>query len=355
MLWSLNLNRQFGGDLPSSLEISNQLMQMAEHLEDGALIMEAHRSLAAALVLAGRCNEAMEHIQKGLVLCTQHRNHQNRVFVSFDSKVMFQCFAAHAFLELGYPDQSAERLAEASALARELGHPQTLVVAGRVAAQLHQLRGEVSQAYERAKEALELADEYGLTVWRAYGLIELGWAEAELGYPNAIARIRQGLADYEATGAKLRTPYFLGLLADQLGKSGQLSEALMAITNAIELADRTGEGYCLAEFHRVQGELFLRIADEHQGRQGLDRLAAQHRARACFSNALEIGRQRSARLWELRAALSMAQLDRDMGAPNHSRLAEVYSSFTEGFETMDLKRAREELNSVSPELGTKSM
>ena len=57
---------------------------------------------------------------------------------------MFECFSALALLELGYPDRSAEKMAAGLALARELGHPQTLVVAGHVAAQLHQLRGEAS-------------------------------------------------------------------------------------------------------------------------------------------------------------------------------------------------------------------
>ena len=43
-----------------------------------------------------------------------------------------ECFAALALLPLGYPDQSAERLATGLALARDRDHPQTLVVAGHV-------------------------------------------------------------------------------------------------------------------------------------------------------------------------------------------------------------------------------
>ena len=45
----------------------------------------------------------------------------------------------------------------------------------------------------------------------AFGLIEFGWAVAELGDPNdGIDKMQRGLAEYEATGAKLRSPYFLG-------------------------------------------------------------------------------------------------------------------------------------------------
>ena len=189
----------------------------------------------------------------------RHHDQRDRVFVGFDSKVMLECFAALALLDLGYPDQSAEKAAAGLALARELDHPQTLVVATHVAAQLHHLRGEPSLACERAKEAMELADEYGLSVWVTYGLIELGWAVAELGNPqDGIEKMERGLADYEATGAKLRCPYFLGLLADQLGKLGRVEEGLAAITRALELAERTGEGYVLSEWHRIKGELFMK-------------------------------------------------------------------------------------------------
>jgi len=47
---------------------------------------------------------------------------------------------------LGYPDQAAEHIDAALFLARKLGHLQSLVMALHSAAQLHQVRGEVSLA-----------------------------------------------------------------------------------------------------------------------------------------------------------------------------------------------------------------
>jgi DNA-binding winged helix-turn-helix (wHTH) protein len=262
MLWSQNFYQQFSGEMRPALEISYQLMQLAEGLNDGALIMEAHQSIAALLVLLGRCSEALEHIEKGSALYSTHHNHRYSTFGNFNSKVMFECFAALALLELGHPDLSAARLAAGLSLARELGHSHTLVTALHIAAQTHQLRGEASLAYGYAKEAMELADDYGFALWGLYGLIEFGWAEAELGNPtDGIEKMRRGLAEYEATGAKLRSPYFLALLADQLGKTGQVEEGLSTITRALVMAGETGEGYALRELHRIKGELFLKSAD----------------------------------------------------------------------------------------------
>ena len=206
---------------------------------------------------------------------------------------MFECFAALALLELGYPDQSDERLARGLTLARELGHPQTLTVALHVSAQPYQLLGEPSLVYEPAKDALALADEYGFAVWRAHGLIERGWALAELGSPqDGIEMMKKGLAEYEATGAKLRSPYFLGLLADQLGKTGRVVEGLTVITDAITLAQNTGEGYGLPELHRIK--LFLKSRDLSQSAKLLSdspALETVSQARACFAETLHTSKQ----------------------------------------------------------------
>ena len=268
MLWSLNLYRQFNGEMHSSLETSYQLMELAQSLKDDTLIMEAHRALGAVLVLLGRCEEALEHLEKGIALCVQRENHCYSVFVVLDSKVMFECFAALALLALGYPDQSAQRLTAGLALARELGHPQTLVVADHIAAQIHQMRGEPALVYQFAKEATELAEEYGLELWRAYGIIEQGWADAELGNAQrGIEQIQRGLTLHESMGSKLRLPYFLGLLADQLTKAGCVENGLVTIEKAITIAERTGEKYSLAQLYPIRSELISArsLADAQRG------------------------------------------------------------------------------------------
>lgn len=346
MLWTLNLYRQFSGDMRSSLEISYQLLELGDTLKDAALIMQAHRALAAALVLLGRHSEALEHIETGSALCISNLNQRYSVLVVLDSRVMFECFAALALLAIGRPDQAAERLSAGLELAQKLGHPQTSVVAKHVGAQIHQLRGDAALAHELAKEAAELADEYGLELWRAYGIIEAGWAQAELGnVQDGIEQMQRGLALHESMGSKLRTPYFLCLLADQLGKAGQRDEGLHTITKALTLAQSTGEGYALPELYRIKGELLIK-SDTLVHNSAESTVLSQ--ARTCFADALAIAKQQGAKLWELRAALSMDRLDLIVGNPDHTQLAGIYSTFTEGFETADLKQAKAQLSLTRP-------
>jgi predicted ATPase len=55
-----------------------------------------------------------------------------------------------------------------------------------------------------------------------------------------------------------------------------------------------------------------------------------------------VAREQHAKSWELRAAMSMARLWRDLGKRRQARdlLASVYGWFTEGFDTLDVKQAK---------------
>jgi predicted ATPase len=68
-----------------------------------------------------------------------------------------------------------------------------------------------------------------------------------------------------------------------------------------------------------------------------------------YRKALSIARDQEAKLWELRAAVSLARLRGDQGRCAEARdlLAPVYGWFTEGFDTPDLKEARALLDELT--------
>ena len=67
-----------------------------------------------------------------------------------------------------------------------------------------------------------------------------------------------------------------------------------------------------------------------------------------FKEAINIAQEKGAKLWELRAAASLARLRRDQGRQAEARdvLARVYGWFTEGFDTPDLKEAKALLDEI---------
>jgi DNA-binding winged helix-turn-helix (wHTH) protein/predicted ATPase len=340
-----------GGKIKSALEISNELLQLAEGLKDSTLAMEAHRAMGSSQLEMGRCTEAIEHFDRVSQLYASNRHLPYTLTIGHDCKVLCECCAGRALWALGFPDAGLERMQGGVTLARQLSHPQTLVAAAHCAADLHGLRGEPLLAQERAREALRLAEEYDLELWVAFGKIDLGSADAELGnIQQGIEEMQQGVAAYEATGGKLWLPYFLGLLANTLGKEGRIEEGLAVIAKALTMGELNSDAFAMPELHRIKGELLLNSSHLLRGGKlpsDSSRVSTLSEARASFNDALSIAKQQGTRSWELRAALGMHRLDLMVGSPDHTRLAEIFSSFTEGFETVDLKQARARLNTAS--------
>ena len=342
-LYLLGLFHMFRGKIRPALGIADRVVDIAEGLKDPRLMMEAHRARGSTLLEMGRCSEALEHVDRASHLYSANP-YPPTLISGRDCKVLSECSAGKALWALGFPDAAMRRMQFGLDFAKELAHPQSLAYAAHFSTQLHQLRGEPLLAQQRAREGIRIAEEYYLELWVSFGKIALGWADAELGdIAQGIEQMQQGLAAYEATETKIFYPTFLCSLADQLNKAQRMEEGLVVIAEALTWAEQNEEGYALAELHRIKGELLLNSSDSLQaGKLPRDssRSSALSEARGCFSDALTIAKQQGTKSWELRAALSMHRLDVLLGNPNHTQLAEIYSSFTEGFETADLKRTR---------------
>ena len=99
--------------------------------------------------------------------------------------------------------------------------------------------------------------------------------------------------------------------------------------DALKLVERTGGLWLGAELNRQKAQLLLRLSDSES-------------AEELYRRALSIAEEQGAKLWELCAAVSLARLRRDQGRRAEARelLAPIYSWFTEGFDTPDLKEAK---------------
>ena len=73
------------------------------------------------------------------------------------------------------------------------------------------------------------------------------------------------------------------------------------------------------------------------------------KAEAYFERALAVARAQQAKSWELRAAMSMSRMWRDLCKRQQARdlLAPIFGWFTEGFDTLDLKQAKALLDELA--------
>jgi predicted ATPase len=199
------------------------------------------------------------------------------------------------------------------------------------AVMLHEFRREEGLAQEYTEVGMALATEQGLVQPLAVGTIRRGRALAVRGLgEEGLAQMHQGLAAYRATGAEVRRPYYLALLAETYGKVGQPSQGLSVLTEALTMVDKTAEGWWEAELYRLKGELLLR--------QG----SPTEEVEACLRQALAVSQHQQAKSLELRAAMSLARLWQQQGkqAEAQTLLAPIYGWFTEGFDTADLQEAK---------------
>jgi len=206
------------------------------------------------------------------------------------------------------------------------------------------LRGDNAALDERAGQLIAVATEQGFPLYRALGTIYRGWVKVNTGdVAEGISLLRSGSGAYRTTGAESRIPYYIALLAKACDIAGQVDEALSLLDSAMQIAERIGECWFVAELYRHKGQFLLR--------RGLSEAAQE-----LYRRALKIAEEQEAKLWELRAAVSLARLGRQQG--RHSEafdvLRPVYGWFTEGFDTQDLRDAKALLDELSKDADSSS-
>jgi predicted ATPase len=133
-------------------------------------------------------------------------------------------------------------------------------------------------------------------------------------------------------GFRHRRAMLLGILAEGLAAAGQVDDARDVLAEALTQGESGDADWCLAELLRIAGELAL-LEESPRAAE-----FAEHR----FQQSLETARKQDALSWELRAAMSLGRLWLSHGKASKAQelLASVYSRFSEGFETDDLRAAR---------------
>jgi predicted ATPase/class 3 adenylate cyclase len=331
------------GAFRTARQVGEQCLALAQRAEEPALLREAHCALGVPLFYLGELALSRVHLEQGRALYDPQQ-YRSRVFrYGLDPGVNCLLVAWPLWL-LGYPDQALGRSRDALILAQELSHPYSLAYALQSATRLHRFRREVQAAREQAEALLALSSQQGFTQWMAGGTIMCGWALTVQGQGEAgLAQMHQGLAAWRAMGIEAGQPYWLAMLAEAYGRTGQVEEGLRVLAEALALVDTTEERWWEAELHRLTGEFI--VQSRVQGRAS----GGQEEAEESFCQALDIARRQSAKSLELRAAMSLSRLWQQQGQRAAARqlLAEVYGWFTEGFDTADLQEAQALLEALA--------
>jgi len=324
-------------ELQTAYTLGEQLMRLAQHAQDAALLVEAHRALGTTLLFLGKLTSAHTRLEQGIALYDPQQHRSLALRYGADSGIVCRLYMAWVLWMLGYSDQALLNIHDTLIQAHELAHSFSQAFALNHTAMIHRFRREGLVTQERAEASMVFSTEQRIAQWLAQGTVLRGWALAAQGQgAEGIAQICEGMGAWRATGAELVQPWNLAQLAEAYEQAGRGAEGLHVITEALTLVEETEERWWEGELHRLKGELLAHAQDQRE-------------AEACFHRALTVARQQQAKSLELRAAMSLSRLwqQQDKRAEARQMLAEVYGWFTEGFDTADLQEAKALLDKLS--------
>jgi predicted ATPase len=146
---------------------------------------------------------------------------------------------------------------------------------------------------------------------------------------EGLTLLTQGLTAVLATGCVIGTPHVLMMIAEAHAMLGEPVEGLNCLAEAAQIIETTEERVNEAELYRLRGDLLNATGDPST-------------AESNYYQALAVARRQSAKLFELRASVSLARLWYKQGkrAEAGDLLAPIYGWFTEGFDTPALEEAK---------------
>jgi class 3 adenylate cyclase/predicted ATPase len=320
----------FNGDV--TRELASQFMALAEKQGQIVPLMIGHRLMGNSLMLTGDILKGREHYNHAFALYDPAKHRPLATRFGQDVGVSIFVYRALAQWMLGYPETALADADHALEDARESGHAGTLMYAQFHTSLTNILCAKYAAANTQSNEVVRLADEKGAALWKALATMQKGsvFALSEK-VSEGIEMITSGITAYRSTGSRVYLPIFWSHLSSAYAQLGQFDDAWRCIGEAMTAVETTKERWYEAEINRIRGEIALKLPQ-----------LGPSQAEAYFERALSVARAQQAKSWELRAAMSMARLWRGRAKRNEARdlLAPVYSGFTEGFDTYDLREAK---------------
>jgi len=314
-----------------ALSVGEQFEQIGKARNDAPAQLLGHRLQGVTRLFLGEFVAARALLER----CVGLDDLAHRGGPSVDPYATTLTWLALTLAILGYIDQARSRMDEALSEARRLRHVHTLTQALSVANCIDWL---TCSPIRHAEEALALSTEHrfpfylGLSLaFRGRSLIVLGQAR------EALVPLTEGLAEWRAGGCLAYTPMLITWLAEVYAMLPRPAEELNCLAEAARIVETTDERFLEAELlYRVPGNL-LKAKGDQSG-------AERH-----YRQAIAVGERQEAKLFQLRALVSLARLWRDQGKRAEARdlLSPIYNWFTEGFDTSVLKDAKALLDELA--------
>jgi tetratricopeptide (TPR) repeat protein len=326
------------GESIRALALAKRCLALGDATQNNGSLVDSLWNAGMAALCCGMFREAASYFEDALA---QARTISNGISMQwgFLHRVGLLSELAHAQQGLGRVGEAVKTAEAALRHARDSQHLFSLGDALIMAGALYLRLRQPELALAHCQEAIALSEENGFAEWLLWSRAYHGWALIALGQiTEGIAEMEAGIVGFQRQGGAPFLQYTIALRAEAIARVGRVDESLTILSEILVHISRSGEKVDHAEILRLKGEVLLM-----QCRSTTDE------AECCFREALEVARTQEAKWWELRTAVSLARLLSDTDRRDEARtvLGGIYNWFTEGFDTADLKEAKELLEQLN--------
>lgn len=332
-LWEFHLFRL---ELEEALALAERILQIAREEDDNILRVVAHRALANVAYQRGDMAGTIHHADEVIRHYQAEEIGDYILRLTYDPRLFALGMRSWAEALTGEPERAEATLESLFEWAQELDHPVSTCVAHLSALKLHHHLGNLDEIGSHATAMRQLAEEYGLFWYTAFGRFFEFWHGAlsegagvdAAAFEEAFDRIyRAGVAP---DGNLLIHSQYSRMLVEALLEFGALQRAADAVDKGIAVARSNGEHVYLGELTRLRGQILLEGGDAD-------------RAVADLRTAAERSRESGQRLLELRARATLCTALEAAGQPAGEAEAELHAlvdSFGGQADHLDVRAAR---------------
>ena len=306
----------------------------------------ANCTLGMAYLYQGALGDAQIHLDEALRLHHPERDRDARFRFGAETGAAATSYLAQTKWYSGEIERAFQLIKESGRRALESGHAPTLALIYHLKGMFDIHRGDAIAALSASEALIELTREHPMALYHGHASVHASWARARLGAGEAgIAELARAIADHADQGAKLYLPFYLGLLAEHECERLSADGALIRIDEALALSQQIGARWIDPFLYRVRGEILLKRDP-----------ANTRSAEEAFLTAIAIAQQQRAKIFELRAALSLAKLYQSTGrvADAHAVLAPALEGFSPTSEMPEIGEAGALLQTLEGDEAVKS-
>jgi tetratricopeptide (TPR) repeat protein len=297
VLRGIGLSSLARGELRRAHELATQLLELGVNVDDPMIRVEGNYLLGVTSFWLGDLADARDRLQEAIAEYVPQRARPHLTMYSQDPRVICLSRLAYTLWHLGDSEEATDRAREALQLAEQLEHPFSIGYALTFASWLAIDMGDVRRARELSERLAGLADERQLGFLQPLGGILRGWRSVVDGeVSEGMAMVREGIDDYRRSEQSLYLPWSLRLLAEMCIEQDMLDAAQAALSEALEVVEATDQRFLEADLLRLSGELVLAGRGKPKD------------AEVLFTRALSLARRQGAVGLERRAAASLARL-----------------------------------------------